>query len=172
VIDHGHTGGRDGWDGPPAAELVQRRWYAWDYELRQGGHAVAEIRVGYWRERGEVVVGGVPYRVRPLDWWGRRFIVAPGDHPVARAEREGLVPFAYLIEHQGQHWLVRSQGLFRRGVTVYAGMSADRAVGEIRPVGWFHRRATALLPPDMPPLAQAFAAWLAVLNWKRRASRR
>ncbi len=157
--------------GPPAAELVQRHWYAWDYELREGGQPVAQVRIGHWRDRGEVVVGGVPYRVRPLDWLGRQFVLAPGEHPVARAVRAGLL-FRYRVEHQGRQWLVRSLGPFRRGMAISSGAPADRVVGEIRPLGWFHRRAAVLLPPDMPPLVRAFVAWLTVLNWKRRASRR
>lgn len=162
--------------GQSALELVQKRCWAWRYELLDAGRPVATIRVAHWRECGELVVGGTPLaapplEVRPLDWLGHRFVVGAPDHPVARAERERLLRFDYRVEHQGRSWTVRCRGPFHRGLTILSGTSVDRVVGEIRPVGWFHRRATVALPPEMPPLVQAFVCWLAVLRWKRRATR-
>ena len=151
-------------------QLIRSRW-PWEYELREGERVVAGIHVGFWRDQGALVVGGVTHRVLLMEFLGRRFAVAPSDHPPARAEREGLLRFSYRVEAGGRHWLVRSQGPFRRGVTVFSATAVDRVVGEVRPEGWFHQRAAVRLPADMPPLAQAFVCWLAVLHWKRRASR-
>lgn len=124
---------------------------------------VGEIEMS-WRERGLLTIGGATYSIA-RDGWGGPFVLEQAGAIIARATK---APFrrAFTIEHAGATFTL-SAPFFSRSFILRSNSSTP--VGVVRPAGLFTRRAEIDAPDDVPLDLRLFAAWLAMVMWRRAA---
>jgi hypothetical protein len=147
--------------------LVPKHWFSWDFWLQDPvGHAVAEVRLSSWRERGSVVVSGVTYTIRRDGLLGPFVMAGPDGSVVATAVKPSAFRSQFLVGEREPEYLLKAEGLLRRRYAVYRD---DRLIGSIVRSVWL-RRADVELALDVPETLRAFLAWLCCLLWKRAAA--
>ena len=149
-----------------AMKLEPRRWYSWDYAVTSGDRTVAEIAIASWRERAEIVIGGVTNRVFREHAMGGDFIIEAGGRELARATKPSAFTNTIIVHYGGRDYTLGKPSIWRR---TFALMDGERQIGSISPESAWTRRATADLPTDWPMPIQAFVIWLVILLWKREA---
>ncbi len=145
---------------------VRTRWFSWDFTVTDGERPVAHIEMSRWRERGVFAVQGVSYRVYREGRMSGDFLLRGSGTTVARARKPSAFRRTFLVEHEGQHYVLRKRSFFGRAFVLLRG---DREVGSVSRVALFSRSAAIDLPADLPLAVQLFITWLVLIAWKRSA---
>lgn len=146
-------------------QISPMRWFSWDFTVARDGRAVAELDISWWRERGELTVGGDTYAIVRQGFVSSDFtMTAPDGGVVATASKPSLLQRRFEVVHGGHTITLEARSIWRRTMDV---LLDGRAVGAITPVGAWSRRADVDLPDALPLPVQVFVTWLAVLLWKR-----
>jgi hypothetical protein len=147
--------------------LVPKRWYSWDFSVTSGDRTLAVLDVSAWCERAEIVIGDVTHRVFREGAMSGDFVIARGDHELARAAKPSVFRNTFVVHYDGTDYTLRKASVWRRAFVLLEG---ERQIGSIAPESLWTRRAAADLPPDWPMPIRAFLIWLAVVLWKREAA--
>jgi hypothetical protein len=131
-----------------------------------GDRTVAALDLASYRERGEIVIGDVTYRVFRERAMGGDFIIEAGGRELARATKPSAFRDTMIVHHGGADYTLRKPSVWRRAFVV---MDGERQIGSIAPESAWTRRATADVPADWPVPIQAFVIWLVIILWKRDA---
>jgi hypothetical protein len=134
------------------------------YAIARHGVQVADLRLSWLREAGEVVIDGVPYALGSAGLRARSFTLARGDEVVARARKPSALRNRIEVEHGGRSYELVKASLWRSD---FAVRSEGQALGSIRRTSPFRRRAVVELPDDLDLPLQVFLAGLALLLWNR-----
>ncbi len=150
-----------------AMTMVPARWYSWNYTVMNGDRTIATLDLSSWRERAEIVIGGVTHRVFRERAMSGDFIVETGGRELARATKPSVFRNSMVVHYGGRDYTLRKASIWRRGFVL---MDGERQIGSITPENVWTRRATADLPADWPAPITAFVIWLVIILWKRDAS--
>ena len=144
---------------------VPRSLFSWDYEIHEDGRHIATIDLSWFREAGEIEMAGKVFEIgRESIMSGEFFLRARGMN-VATVIKPSAFHRSFDIRHDGQAYTLRAASIFeRRFVLEQAGI----AIGEVRPLGIFTRKAAIDFPQTLPIAVRIFFAWLAILLWKRQ----
>lgn len=148
-------------------ELVPLSAFSERYRVERDGIAVAEFKLGWLREGGELAVEGVSYELRREGRMSGAFLLRHGGAVAARADKPSGLRRRFDVEHDGRRFEFVSAGFWTRGFE----LRRDGAtVGRIIPRHAFTRRAAITFPADLPLPVTVFLAALAALMWKRDAA--
>ena len=145
---------------------VRKRWFSWDYTISEGSRDLADITMARWRESGVVTVQGVAFRASREGRMSGDFRLQGPGATVARASKPSAFRRAFVVAHEGDHYILRSRSLVSRAFVLLKG---EREVGSVTPTSIFSRSAVIDLPADLPLPVRAFIVWLVIISWKRAA---
>jgi hypothetical protein len=146
--------------------LEPRRWYSWDYTVMSGERTVAHIELSSWRERAEIVIGDVTYRVFREGTLSGDFVIEAAGRELARATKPSAFRDTIIVHYGGRDYTLLKPSIWRRA---FALMDGERQIGTIEPESAWTRRAIADFESDWPMPIQAFVIWLVIILWKRNA---
>jgi hypothetical protein len=147
--------------------MTPKRWYSWDFAVINGDRTIAELDLSSWRERAEILIGGVTHQVYRERAMGGDFIIDAGGRELARATKPSAFRHTMIVHYRGKDYTLRKPSVWGRA---FALMDGDRQIGSVAPTSTWTRRATAELPPDWPVPITAFVIWLVILLWRRDAA--
>ncbi len=146
-------------------KLIPKSWLSWDFTAFDASRAVADFELSSWREKADLTIQGVPYSVYREGWMSGDFILKAVAGPeLARAEKPSAFRRRFVIRHAGRSYTLCAASAFLRRFVLLDG---SREIGSVSPQGFFSRRATVVVPDEMPLPVRIFVAWLAVILWKR-----
>jgi len=146
--------------------VIPQGWFTPDFNVMEESRLVATTEVSWWRERGRLVIEGMPYNVFREEPKSGDFFLEIGGTVLVRAEQSGLFRTSFIIEHAGKQYTLRAKSLFRRAVVLLDG---SKEVGLLSPEGLYGGRVQVTLPGDLPLPAKVFIIWLAAIRWHREA---
>lgn len=148
-------------------DIVPQRWFRWDFTIAEGARSVADLDMSCWRERGELRVEGVAWRVGRERAMSGDFLLESERGVAARATKPSAFSRRFLVRAGAKTYELRPRSTFGRTFDLFDG---DRKVGSISPTnGWWSRRASADLPTEIPLPVRIFLVWLTMTMWKRDA---
>jgi hypothetical protein len=143
---------------------VPKRWFSWDFMVAEDSHAVADIDISWWREKGVLTVKGVDYHVYREGMMSGDFILESAGSVLARAQKPSAFHRSFEIASEGKRYTLQAESALRRTFVLLEG---NRKVGSVSPEGIFTRRAAVDLPAALPMAVRVFVIWLTVILWKR-----
>ncbi|HZD48155.1 MAG TPA: hypothetical protein VE178_05350 [Silvibacterium sp.] len=155
--------------------VVPQSWLSWNFDVYEGAHQVAEIKVSTLPERGTFSIDGTSFRARREGMFSGEFFLEDGsenrgengDQIIARAQKPSALLKSFEIQYSDRSYKLKKESVVGRAFLLLEG---DREVGSIRPEGFLSRKAAALLPAEMPRPVQVFVIWLTILMWRRDAN--
>ena len=148
-------------------QIAPTNSFSWDFKVSDESRRVADIAMSWWRDRGELIIGGATYRVYREAPFSRAFVVEGAGDVLARAEKPSVFRLEFVIRHAGLEYTLRRRSIFRRAFVLLDG---SREVGSIAPKNAFTRKAVVDLPPTLPVPLRMFIVWLTVISWRRAAA--
>jgi len=145
---------------------IPRSWFSWDFALTDGDTPLGDIDFSAWREKGELKIGGAPYRVYREAMLGP-FVLESGSGVVARAVKPSSLSRRFIIEYGHAQYELQPASFFSRGFQLMAGSTP---IGTLSASGFLTRRMNIDLPKSLPLPVRAFIAWLVIMLWRRDAS--
>jgi len=140
-------------------QIVPTRWYSWDFSVMEESRPVADIDVGWWREKAVLTIQGRRYGVYREGLVSGAFILESGGTMLARAEKPSAFRRTFLIHHAGREYTLRAKSAFGRRFVL---LNRSRQVGSLAPTSVFRRGAAVDLPDEWPLPVRAFTIWLTV----------
>ena len=147
-------------------QAVPTHWYSWDFSVTQGSEVLANIDTSSWEEKGVLTIDAKTYRVYREGLVSGDFLLESPEMIVARARKPSAFRRAFIVEHSGRQYSLRTQWPCGRAFRLLDG---ETEIGSISPEGFWTRRAAVVMPQDMPLSVQVFAVWLVLILWKRDA---
>ena len=147
--------------------IAPTNWYSEVFKVSDESRPVADVALSWWRDKGELAIGGATYRARREAPLSRAFVLEGPDGVLMRAEGRGFFRPAFAIRHAGRDYTLRPKSIFRRAFVLSDGA---REVGALAPRNPFTRKAAVDLPPELPLPLRMFVVWLAVMSWRRAAA--
>ncbi|HYC77367.1 MAG TPA: hypothetical protein VEI02_07045 [Planctomycetota bacterium] len=141
--------------------------FSWAFKLQDGGRDVAVVKPAWFSERAEATADGAPLRFEREGWRGR-FVARGPTGEIASATKRSAWTRDFDVHVGKRVFELRPAGAFSRAFRLLDERGAD--AGGVRPRGWFGIRSEVTAPPELPPAARAFIAWLAMLMWRRQAA--
>jgi hypothetical protein len=145
-------------------EIVPRGFFSRHYDLLRDGEVVVSLKMAMFREACNFTIAGHDFAIRHASVWKDKFQLVIGDTSVCEVKR-GFWSRRFELAAVDQHWVLQPIGVFTRGYQLYADV---RAVGEIRPAGWFTRRRLANFTDEVPPPVQVLAIFLVLVVSQRQ----
>ncbi|MCL6548988.1 MAG: hypothetical protein K6T30_08765 [Alicyclobacillus sp.] len=147
-------------------EAIPKHWFSWDFLVTSSSRPVAEIGISWWREKGELMVEGLPYQVYRERLMSGAFVLSSNGSVLARAEKPSAFRRSFLLDYMGKCYTLQARSAFGRTFI----LSEDSTeIGSIHPTGLLTRRARAVLPGHLPLFFKVFLIWLTLVLWKREA---
>lgn len=135
------------------------------YTLRLGGSVACEMEHSLIGGDGKIVCDGNPFEVRSQGLFSRTWELRQGREVLATGRRSAFGGSVELELGRIGYALKRS-GFFSSGFDV---MQASVKVGSLKRASLFSRDVVGDLPESWAPQHSAFAIWLVVAIWRRRA---
>ena len=148
-------------------QAVPTHWLSWNFTVTQGSEVLANIDTPRWSEKGVLTIDGRTYRVYREGLASGDFVLESPEMIVARARKPSAFRRAFIVEHSGRQYSLRTKWPCGRAFRLLDG---ETEIGSISPEGFLTRRAAVVMPHDMPLLVQVFVVWLAIIIWKRDAN--
>lgn len=145
---------------------IPRSWFSWDFALTDGDTPLGDIDFATWREKGELKIGGAPYRIYREAMLGA-FVLESGSGVVARAVKPSSLGRRLVVEYGHAQYELQPASLFSRSFQLMAGTTP---VGTLSATGFLTRRMNIDLPKSLPLPVRAFLAWLVLMLWRRDAT--
>jgi len=143
---------------------VPRHWHSWGFSLTEGGKSVADIDISSWREKGQLTISNVPYRVYRRSPFRGTFILESKGTVIARARKSNFFSRRMTIEYGKVKYELKPASIFSRRFHLISGKAV---VGRLSPNRWFSRRMNIHLSENLPLPVSTFVVWLTLLMWKR-----
>ena len=144
-------------------EAVPRSLFSNDYIIRSNnGASLIELRRNWFREKGQVTIEGVVYKVYREGIAGA-FILEANGEVLARASKSSVWTRSFDIDYQGIRYILKSKSVSWREFVLRIGLEV---VGSIRPKSAWSRKAVVDLPNLPLPIAM-FMTWLVLILWQR-----
>lgn len=140
---------------------IPKRWFSWDFTITEEAQPVAEIDV---RERGVLVVEGMPYQVYREGLVSGAFILESAGSVLARAVKPSAFRRSFTIEYADREYTFCARSALGRAFLLLDGF---REIGSLTPEGILTRRTKVDLPHHLPLPVRVFMIWLAIILWKR-----
>jgi hypothetical protein len=141
------------------------RWFN-DFEFRQDGRVVGEMRLRLWRRRA-VVAGGERYPIRSVGFARTTFELTRDGQVLASAVQPSARRYEFWMELGAGRRVLRFTSIEDRRLGVFDG---DAEVGSIRRESPGSRHMQIALPSHWPLHEQLFVFWLAVHLWERESA--
>ncbi|HVS00668.1 MAG TPA: hypothetical protein VMW27_28875 [Thermoanaerobaculia bacterium] len=138
-----------------------------DFDIEAEGRKIAFLDIALWREAGEVLIEGQPYKLYREGLMSGAFLLEKEGQVVARAIKVSAFRSQFDLELGTHRCSLKRASIFGRSFSVLQG---GDVLGSIRPAGVFTRRALIDLPPDWPAPVQVFVFWLVLVIWNRDRS--
>lgn len=143
------------------------QWLSRDYVVRRGGEELTVIDMKF-RQRGEFLLDGKPYRFRREGPLARSYVLEQAERVVVRAERTRLIPVQYTITTADRQLYLNP----RLPGRTYLLKHGDRIIGEVRRRSLLFSRAfIADFSEPLAPETEVFILALVLLRWRARAAR-
>lgn len=142
-------------------------WLVRSYRIEERGRVVGRIQFGAWSERGALELERRRLEIRREGFWNPKFHLTEERAGVASARRAGAFRRGFYLAHGDEEYLLQPRSAFRRSFELRCG---GRSLGEIRPIGFFGRRACIELDEELAPELRLFAFWLVALAWRGGAA--
>lgn len=144
-------------------EAVPRSLFSNDYIIRStDGALLIELHSNWLREKGQVMMEGVVYRVRREGIVGA-FVLEANGEILARASKSSVWIRSFDIDYQGVRYILKSKSVAPREFVLRVGLEI---VGSIRPKRAWSRKAIVDLP-ELPLTIVLFITGLVILLWQR-----
>ena len=140
-------------------------WFSSDFDIRNHGKPLTQLRLSTWRERGGFSLGGSEYSITRESAFGA-FRLSRQGVALATATKAGFFSRRFLLRFSARECNLEPTGFFRHR---YEVMEGGRRLGTLAPASAFSRRLVVELA-DVPEEVALFMAWL-VLVIRRRQSR-
>lgn len=137
------------------------------YTISRHGEEIAELRLSWFREAGEVTIDDVPHTLARDGMISRSFTLARREKVVARAHKPRSLRNRIEVEYDCRTYELVNASLWRSAFHVRAD---GQDLGSIRRASLFSRRAVVELPDDWELPLQVFLAGLALFLWNREDS--
>lgn len=147
-------------------EAIPRGIFSNDFQLRHRGRVVAELDVSTWREKAEVEIEGVRYRLYREGLLSGAFVLERDGQVLAQAVKPSAFRSQFEVETVGRRFSVRKISMW----SLFGVFEGDSQIGSISQARWFTRRMHVDLPADWPIALQVFVFWLALLIVRREAA--
>ncbi|GAA0947430.1 hypothetical protein [Virgisporangium aurantiacum] len=145
-------------------EATKAGVFSRSYDIAVDGRRVASWSGRFWRNGGDITLGGQAYRVEATTFTNRFTMTDAAGRTVATAEKAGR-----------KHWTVVADGRphrFRR-TSIWGNrqdlLVGDQAVGSIRRTSMWSGRVEAELPTLSLP-AQIFVVGVMITTWDNQAA--
>lgn len=141
---------------------------SWNYTLKGDGHS-AEAALQMFTEQGSLVVDGVDFEIRKHGFASGLWTLEREASVIISAQKSSPLTRTVELSNAEASWTLEAESAFGRSFRVQRGGSI---VAAIRPAHMFTRRAMIeLVRDDGDFTAVCFAFWLAVIAWRRAASK-
>lgn len=141
---------------------------SWNYTLKGDGHS-AEASLQMFTEQGSLVVDGVAFEIRKHGFASGHWTLEREGAVIISAQKPSPLTRTVKLSNAEASWTLQAESAFGRSFRLERGASI---IAAIRPAHMFTRRATIeLLRDDGEFTAVCFAFWLAVIAWRRAASK-
>lgn len=147
--------------------IAPTNWFSEGFKVSDESRPVADVALSWWRDKGELTIGGATYRARRESPLSRAFVLEGPEGVLMRVKTRGFFCPAIAIHHAGRDYTLRPRSIFRRAFVLLDGA---REVGSLVPRNPFTRRAAVDLPTDLPLPLRMFVVWLTVMSWRAAAS--
>ena len=134
-----------------------------DYMIIADTVLLAEVKLSWWRESGEVMIEGQAYRLY-RDGLTSPFVLECNGVVVARAVKPSMWTRRLEVEIPGRHLTLDGAGCLRRGCVL---QEHGIIIGEMTQTAFFSRNAQIAFPTDLSLATQVFLAWLVLMMWRR-----
>ena len=141
-------------------------WGSWSYRVLRGESCLARFDIGWFRERGEIVIDHVVHDVRRDGLVSGPFVMRRGRETIVSAIKPSMFERRFEIDCSGSDYAFTSASSFNRKFVL---REHGREIGAVRPVHFLSRKAIVDLPPEMPLDVQVFLTWIAIAMWKRQS---
>lgn len=143
---------------------VPKSWFSSEYRVLENNATVAIIDLSWWREAGELTVGGSTYRVYREGLMSGPFVLESGGAIIARAEKPRAFYRSFLVEHDEKEYTLEAESaLYRKFVLSEGG----ERIGSVYPEHALTRKAVVDFPEEIPLAVRIFMFWLVMILWKR-----
>ena len=139
--------------------------FGWNCSLRMDGRLCGEMGFAWMGRSGTIVVEGDEFQVRSQGVFAGAWDLWQGSRLLASANKLSF-PSRFEIDLDGIPFVLQRPSLFSRNFDLLQG---SRTVGRLERAGWFTRRMVGELPDQWSPQHRAFAMWLVMMMWRRRA---
>ena len=136
------------------------------FVVRQDRQEVARLRLK-WRDRGEIVIDGVPLEVTNKGFCSTSWQLRVGGRVVGTARKRAFSGRRAEVDYFGDVFTLRIAGFFSRKWELRRG---SRTLGAMRPASLWTRSLEAEFDAEVAVQLRMFALFL-VLVLRRRASR-
>lgn len=138
------------------------------FAIYRGDRFLAEVHTGWVRRRGECEIEGKLFEfLREGGWRQRVYLLESRNHYHARAVPLGFFRNHFNIECGYRQLVLGRLGFFTRAFGLF---EQDRLIGQIRPVGLLHRKATIEIPDDIEEAVAVFLFWIVAIKWQQDAA--
>ncbi len=148
-------------------QLVPQSWLAWNFDVLDNDHPIAEIRASSLRESGTISIDGLSYSAYREGLLSGDFILEQNGQTIARAQKPSAFLNSFEIQYSDRGYMLKKESLIGRSFVLLEG---DCQTGSIHAKGFLTRKADIDLPDDMPMPVKVFVMWLAILLWRREAN--
>ena len=101
--------------------MVPKRWYSWNFAVMTGDRTVAMLDLSSWRERGEIVIGGITHRVYRESAMSGDFIIEAGGRQLARATKPSAFRHTIIVHYDGKDYTLHKPSVWRRAFVLMDG---------------------------------------------------
>ena len=143
---------------------IPRHMLSWGFSLTDGKTSLADIKISSWREKGELTISGVPYRVYRKGPLIGSFVLESRGTVIARAYKPSVFSRRMTVEFDKTRYELKPVSIFARKFHLLSGKTV---VGKLFPTRWYSRRMHIDLSESIPLPVRTFIVWLTLLIWKR-----
>jgi hypothetical protein len=141
---------------------------SWNYTLEGDGRR-AETSLQMFTEQGALAVEGVAFEIRKHGLASGHWTLEREGAVIISAQKSSVFTRTVELSNAEGGWTLRAESSFSRSFRIER---EGATIAVIRPDHLFTRRATIELTGDQGDFtAVCFAFWLAVIAWRRAASR-
>jgi hypothetical protein len=146
-------------------ELQPKRWFSWDFDVRENDIAIAQISISSWRERGEIFVQDTEYKLY-RDGLTGPFVLEADGIVFASALKESAFRSSFVVELADRVLQLRKASILSRSFVL---IEDDDEIGHMHAVSAFSRKGRADFPETLPLAVQVFLVWLILIMWRRES---
>ncbi len=144
-------------------KLIPKKWYSYNYIIRDGYHHITDLNISCWREKGHFHLYGQPFYLYKDSMLRGDYVLESDRQVQAFARKPSLFSSRLEVICGEEHFTLKRKSILGRTMTLW---HANQQIGRISPEGSLSRKANIDLPDHLPMPIRVFLVWLVVSIWK------